>query len=247
MKNAFFTVVIIIIIIAGFLIWRSASVVAPPNQTLADNAKTDNSRSQPSQSATFDRQKFSLSNPASLWVVVNKRRPLEPKDYAPKDLIGVGNGQEMRAEAATALKKMIAAANTLGYTLTPASGYRSYAMQVKAYDSEVAAYGKATADSESARPGYSEHQTGWAIDLASDGCSVSDCFGSTPGGKWATANAYKYGFILRYPEGLASITGYRHETWHFRYVGISLATEMQKDGVKTLEQFFHLPAAPDYR
>jgi D-alanyl-D-alanine carboxypeptidase len=63
---------------------------------------------------------------------------------------------------------------------------------------------------------------------------------------WLAANAYRFGFILRYPQGLENITGYEYEPWHFRYVGVALATEMHKEGVQTLEQFFGLPAAPNY-
>ncbi|MEO8785122.1 MAG: M15 family metallopeptidase, partial [Candidatus Saccharimonadales bacterium] len=133
---------------------------------------------------------------------------------------------------------MLDAAGQVGYTVTAASGYRSYNTQVSVYASEVNNYGQAVADSESARPGYSEHQTGWAVDLASGGCSITDCFGSTAGGRWVTDNAYKYGFILRYSAADTTITGYRAESWHFRYVGPSLSEQMHNQGVSTLEQFF---------
>ena len=107
---------------------------------------------------------------------------------------------------------------------------------------------EASADDESARPGFSEHQTGLAVDvgMANATCEVDQCFGATPAGKWVAANGYKYGFIVRYPQGLSDITGYEYEPWHLRYVGVGLATEMHNKAVQTLEQFFDLPAATDY-
>lgn len=210
------------------------------------------SSSTPSNSAStpkapaFNKHQYSLTDPTSPWVVVNKLRPLQPKDYVPPDLTAVGNGQLMRAQAAGALTQMLAAAQAAGYQVTPQSGYRSYDTQVVAYNSEVQGYGQAYADRESARPGYSEHQTGWAVDLGSDGCNIASCFGTTPGGKWVLANAYKYGFIQRYPADKSAITGYRDETWHFRYVGTALATYMHRQHIETLEEFFGLPPAPNY-
>jgi D-alanyl-D-alanine carboxypeptidase len=109
--------------------------------------------------------------------------------------------------------------------------------------------GKAVADSQSARPGYSEHQTGLAVDVepTSRKCEVEACFGDTPEGKWVAANAHKFGFIIRYPKNMQSVTGYIYEPWHIRYVGKELAGEMHKQNIATLEQFFGLEAAPDYQ
>lgn len=196
--------------------------------------------------AAFDKKKYSIQDPSSIWIVVNKQRPIQPKQYTPGDLVPVSNDQKMRAPAAKALNDMLADARKAGYVLTPVSGYRSYELQQVVYSSEVRGFGLTYADNESARPGYSEHQTGWAIDLGSDNCNVQDCFGSTPGGKWAIANAYKYGFILRYPADKSAVTGYRNEAWHFRYVGKDLSTEMHNKHVATLEEFFGLPPAPNY-
>lgn len=202
---------------------------------------------QQAHTSSFDKQAHSTTDPTSIWVVVNKQHPLQPVSYAPADLVSVGNNQYLRAEAAAALNTMLTDAKAAGYTVTPDSGYRSYSMQVTTYNSEVAAYGQAVADSESARPGYSEHQTGLAIDFGSGGCNITDCFANTPGGKWVTANAYRYGFILRYPNDLTDVTGYRAEAWHFRYVGVPLAVEMRQEGVRTLEQFFGVPGGTTYR
>lgn len=194
----------------------------------------------------FDKRQYAIDDPASPWVVVNKQRPLQPKTYAPGDLVSIGGGRQLRRAAAEALQTMLTAAKTAGYTVTAASAYRSYDRQVVIYNSEVKAYGQTVADTQSARPGTSEHQTGWAVDLASGGCSITDCFGTTSGGKWVTDHAAEYGFILRYTAGKQAITGYRAEAWHFRYVGKALAEEMKKQHIVTLEEFFGLPAAPDY-
>jgi D-alanyl-D-alanine carboxypeptidase len=72
------------------------------------------------------------------------------------------------------------------------------------------------------------------------------CFGNTEAGRWLEENAYVYGFILRYPKGYRAITGFQYEPWHFRYVGVELATELRTKGIKTLEEFWELEAAPDY-
>lgn len=200
----------------------------------------------------FNKTKFSVDDPASIWIVVNKTRPLQPKNYVPSDLVEPNvttrGTQYLRAEAAKATQTMFAAAAKEGILLRVDSAYRSYDRQVSVYSSEVSAYGQAVADSESARPGFSEHQTGLAADLgaANGKCSITDCFADTSEGKWLADNAYKYGFLLRYTDDKTPITGYRGEAWHYRYVGTELATEMHNKGIKTLEEFFGLPAAPDY-
>jgi D-alanyl-D-alanine carboxypeptidase len=198
------------------------------------------------QEPPFNKALNSIDDPASIWVVVNKTRPLQPKNYVPGDLVSVGNGQRMRAEPAQALATMLQAAKAQGLTIRPLSGYRSYNTQVSVYNSEVKTYGQAVADTQSARPGTSEHQTGLTIDVGGGGCGIEDCFGNTAEGKWVAENAYLYGFIIRYLPDKAHITGYRYEPWHIRYIGVELATEMHNTGVQTLEEFFGLPAAPDY-
>ncbi len=200
----------------------------------------------------FNKTKFSTDDPASIWVVVNKTRPLQPKNYVPTDLVvpnvTTSGTQYLRVEAAKATETMFAAAAKEGVLLRVDSAYRSYDRQISVYNSEVSAYGQSVADSESARPGFSEHQTGLGADLgaANGKCSITDCFANTPEGKWLAENSYKYGFLLRYTDDKTPITGYRGEAWHYRYIGTELATEMHNKGIKTLEEFFGLPAAPDY-
>ena len=100
------------------------------------------------------------------------------------------------------------------------------------YNSYVNRDGKAKADTYSARPGHSEHQTGLAMDIN----NASDAFNNTPEAKWIAANCWKYGFILRYPQGKQNITGYKYESWHVRYLGNDLAKEVYNSGL-TLEEF----------
>lgn len=176
----------------------------------------------------------------SIWVVVNKSRPLQPLSFAPTDLVDAGNGQQMRQEAAAALQEMLQAATADGMNLQPLSGYRSYQTQQTVYQREVETYGQAVADTQSARPGHSEHQTGLSMDLGGSGCGIEDCFGDTAEGKWVAAHAHTFGFIIRYPEGKDAITGYRYEPWHIRYVGKELAAEMHRTSIQTLEEFFDL-------
>jgi zinc D-Ala-D-Ala carboxypeptidase len=101
-------------------------------------------------------------------------------------------------------------------------------------------------DPTTAPPGRSEHQTGLAIDIGSESgyCSLAECFADTPEGQWLAANAWRFGFLLRYPADKIDITGYTFEPWHYRYIGVDLSTEMHERGVTTLEEFFGLPAAP---
>jgi hypothetical protein len=108
--------------------------------------------------------------------------------------------------------------------------------------------GQASADLRSARPGYSEHQTGLAIDISAlpENCTLDEtCFADTAG-QWLATNAFKWGVVLRYPSDKTPVTGYEFEPWHYRYVGVALATEMHNTGITTLEEFFGLPAAPTY-
>ena len=207
----------------------------------------------PTPTPAFDKAAQSLDNPASFWVVVNKLRPLDPQDYAPTDLVEVPvahtNVPYLRAEASKAVVRMFRAITAdTGLALQSQSAYRSYDTQVSVYAGHVADRGVAGADKVSARPGFSEHQTGLSLDISDlpASCGLNTCLLDTPEGEWLAANAYKYGFILRYPEGKTPVTGYSYEPWHYRFVGVELATEMHDTGIQTLEEFFGLPAAPDY-
>ena len=183
---------------------------------------------------------------ASLTVVVNKQHALSPINYVPANLVSVGNGQLARTEAAQALTSLLSAAQKAGKPMYALSGYRSYNTQTSLYNSYVQSDGQAAADTYSARPGYSEHQTGLAIDVGNGTCNLDICFGNTAAGKWLAANAYSYGFIIRYPSGKTSVTGYQYEPWHLRYVGTSVSKDMHAKGTTTLEEYFGITGGTSY-
>lgn len=161
-------------------------------------------------------------------LVANKKYPL-PSTFAP------GESKEARV----AFDKMAAEAKLDGYNLNAFSTYRAYDYQVGLYDRYAARDGKKAADTYSARPGYSEHQTGLAFDIGEVNFEqhwASSSFGETKAGQWVNDNAHRYGFILRYPKGKEHITGYMHESWHFRYVGEKIAAEIFKNK-GTLEEY----------
>ncbi|RZT59496.1 D-Ala-D-Ala carboxypeptidase [Microcella alkaliphila] len=208
---------------------------------------------EPSPEPTFDREARSIDDPASIWVVVNKLRPLDPIDFTPPDLVtapvSATNPATMRAEVADALVALFDAARVEeGIELQSQSAYRSHATQSTIYANGVAANGVEYTDRFSARPGHSEHQTGLAVDIGVPGgeCSFQACFGELPAGVWLAENAHRFGFLLRYPDGAQPIVGFDYEPWHFRYIGVELAAEMHEQGVATLEEFFDLQPASDY-
>jgi D-alanyl-D-alanine carboxypeptidase len=173
-----------------------------------------------------------------LLVVVTKEQPLSPRDYAPSDLVRWREtAYEMRAEVADQLHRLFRAADKRGHRLTVISGYRSYQTQAETYEFWVEQYGRASADASSARPGHSEHQTGLAVDIDSpaDGCYLDACFGGTAAGEWVAAHAWRFGFVLSYPQGYRERTGYTYEPWHLRYVGPRAALTMRELGVVLLE------------
>jgi D-alanyl-D-alanine carboxypeptidase len=252
-------VILIAVVVAGFW-WlkRDDSHKTTSSTTNKNSSQSATDTNSGTTAAGFDKSTYSLTDPTSIWVIANKQRPLNPKTYAPSDLVVpniplrsniTSTEKQVRQPMAMALETMVAAAKTEGLSLNLQSGYRSYSFQVSLYNRYVQQQGQAVADSQSARPGYSEHQTGLAADLGSVShpeCDVEACFGTTLEGKWLAANAYKYGFIIRYPQGLQNITGYIYEPWHVRYIGVDLATELHDTGVQTLEQFFGTGAAADY-
>lgn len=192
----------------------------------------------------------SISAASSLWVVVNKRRPYNPLRYVPSPLVTPSvtyhNGHRLRADAAAAAASMFKAARAAGAgQMSIASGYRSYDTQAQVYNTRLQERGRAYADAWIARPGYSEHQSGLTLDIAAVGSSFNT-LGNTAQGRWLAANSWRYGFILRYPAGQTAVTGYNPEPWHFRFVGVPLATDYYRDGWTTLEAYTGLPPAPTY-
>lgn len=223
--------IVVIVALAAFTQGKNTS-----HQTLGSATSSDQ----------FSLNKYSLTDPDSIWVIINKRNPIAPLDYAPTDLVSIGNGQFLRPEAAHALDQLIKDAKSKNLKLSPISGFRSYDMQAKAYDSEVMGFGQVIADRESARPGYSEHQTGFAVDVGNGECDVKACFGQSKEGQWLAANADKYGFIVRYTKAKEEVTGYLDEPWHIRYIGLELAKQLQSQNIKTLEEFFKKDSSMTY-
>jgi zinc D-Ala-D-Ala carboxypeptidase len=188
-----------------------------------------------------------IQNPSNLLALVNKEYALD--EYKPADLVRpnvpfVFGNQELekahlRKEAADHLEKMFADAKTQGVFLTAISGYRSYDYQKMLLEREIAQFGKEKAVMAVAPPGQSEHQSGLAMDISSESnqFQVNIEFAQTKEGKWLAENAYKYGFILRYPEDKVSITQYQYEPWHFRYVGMDAAVVIHENDW-TLEEYF---------
>lgn len=196
-----------------------------------------------------------IDDPNSITALVNKQRPLA-KDFVPKNLVklsSVGvpsvNDHSMRREAADASRELYDAAGKAGYHLNFASGYRSYELQTELYTEYVDQLGQEAADATSAKPGFSEHQTGLAVDIfeTNTDCILEGCFGETKPGKWLKENSWKYGFILRYENGTQDVVGYEYEPWHFRYVGKDVAAAYHESGARTYEEFVGAPAAPDYK
>ena len=162
-------------------------------------------------------------------------RDFLPEGWVPSDLVSVGGGQQLRAEAATALNNLKAAAEADGYTFNVISGYRTKATQISLY-SNYMAQDPEGAPYLSAYPRSSEHELGLAMDISPDWSLHYDLL-ETGLGKWMTAHAHEYGWILRYPEGKTEVTGYVFEAWHYRYVGKSLAAEIKSSGL-TLEEYY---------
>lgn len=181
---------------------------------------------------------------------MNKIRPLG-STYVPATVpvpVSHTNPPLLRRAASTAVVAMFAAARRDGIDLASNSTYRSYLDQRSVYDGNLKTLGRAAADRLTAHPGCSEHQTGLAIDIGPESgqCSLEVCMGELPEGRWLATHAWRYGFLLRYPADKVTITGYQYEPWHFRYLGTALATELHRTHIATLEEFFGLPAAPDY-
>ncbi|MFB9071576.1 M15 family metallopeptidase [Citricoccus parietis] len=229
----------------------SASISASP-PIMSSPVTPSASPETPTASAVPDESTMDHGSPDSIHVMVNKLNPLDPADYAPEDLHvpdvpASKASMELRDEAAGAAEDLFAAAADEGVDLTLVSAYRSYGYQQGTYGGWVERYGQAEADRISARPGFSEHQTGLAMDVgAADGaCTLEQCFGDTPEGAWVAEHAAEHGWIIRYPDGAEDVTGYSPEPWHLRYVGTEAAAGVVRSG-GVLETAWGFDPAPDY-
>lgn len=179
-----------------------------------------------------------IENPDSLYVVVNKYNYLS-SSYVPKNLKALFNNTNatMVDVAADAYKELVEAAKKDGITLVATTAYRSYGFQSTLYNNYKAKDGEKAADTYSARPGFSEHQTGLAADLNDPNYSERRL--SPSDYEWLKNNAHKYGFIIRFPQGTEDITGYQEEDWHIRYLGKDVAEKVKNSGL-TLDEYYDL-------
>ena len=185
-------------------------------------------------------------NGDDLLVLVNKQYKL-PSSYAPKDLVkasksGIRRGENyyLRNIVIPDLTRMITDAKLEGVDLSIVSGYRSYQTQIDTYNYWLKMNNGNTnlVDTFSARAGHSQHQLGTVIDFSTNEIrdKLGDEFSNTKASKWLSQNAYKYGFVISYPKGYENITGYKHESWHYRYIGVENAQNMINLG-KILELY----------
>lgn len=181
----------------------------------------------------------------SLTTLVNRYNSLSDT-YMPEDLVTVSvptilenpEVNQLRAEANEALTNMFATAKAEGVFLFARSGFRSYETQIQLFNGYVGKHGEEAANTYSAKPGFSEHQTGLAMDVTSESVQfqLTEQFGDTPEGQWIANHAYEFGFIIRYPKGKEEITGYIYEPWHLRFLGKDIAKAVYDSGL-TYEEY----------
>ena len=177
-------------------------------------------------------------------ILVNKYYYLE-SDYIPDDLVNISqtyswgeNGsQKTRQVVYDAFIDMWNAANKEGYYLMVNSSFRNYQDQESVYNAYKNTSGETYANSIATKPGFSEHQTGLALDIFSKSNTNKNTFKDTPEAKWLKENAYKYGFILRYPEEFEEVTGITFEPWHYRYVGKDIAKYIYENNI-TFDEYY---------
>ena len=224
--------------------------VSEPKQEKITETKKENKKEETNlpkvkkidQSGDPYENTVTVSDLDSIYVLVNKYSGL-PADYEPSDLVQVPSSGEnenvrMRKEAAEAFEKLIEAASNEGFILNACSAYRSYAYQTDLFNNGAASYGEEYADRYWTRPGYSEHQSGLAVDIRMDNdCSDLDVVRYNSHYDWLLENMHTYGFILRYPDDKEDKTKIAPESWHLRYVGVDLATYLYKNNL-ALDEYY---------
>ncbi len=174
-------------------------------------------------------------------LLVNKYYKLS-EDFEPANLVTISSqyayaNNQITAEANDAYVSMWHAAKESGFQLIVNSSYRNYADQEDVYNSIKQSKGEREADKVAARPGYSEHQSGLAIDVFEINNQLTGTFKDSPAYTWLKENAYKFGFIERYPEDKENITGYSFESWHWRYVGEDVAKIIYNENI-TYDEYY---------
>ncbi len=226
-KKLLIAAVCLILLGIGFTVYQHNRI--NENTRTADNGNITNASAFRGEA---DEQFYDTD---SILVIANKKHAL-PAGYEPTDLVrpkvDMLNECFIRSLAASALEEMFAAAEADGVHLVLGSGYRAETLQRQLYDKYVTQYGREAADSFSSRPGFSDHQTGLAVDISDHDARnyLTEEFENTPEGQWLIQHAYEYGFIMRYPRGKEEITGITYEPWHYRYVGQEAAADIYNGG-----------------
>ncbi|MBO4107226.1 LD-carboxypeptidase LdcB/DacB [Streptococcus suis] len=199
--------------------------------TSGETTSSEQSTTSIATSATYNGSYYSVQGKYGEIIIANKKHPLDPS-FAPGE----------NPTALAAFQQLLAAMQEKGFSIsTNYSGFRSYETQAGLYQSYVNNDGQAAADTYSARPGYSEHQTGLAFDIMD---ASGNLLTEPSAANWVANNAHYYGFIVRYLPGKESITGYIAESWHVRYIGQE-ASDIYQSGL-TLEEYFGVPGG-DYQ
>lgn len=176
----------------------------------------------------------------TFYTLVNKYNYLR-EDFVPNNLVELETpyareGIYLVKSARDKFYELVKKASEEGLTIRAISAYRGYTYQKRLYDKYVENDGVTKADTYSARPGFSDHQTGLVVDVDNT-INSFEAFTNTKEYQWMLANSYKYGFILRYPEGKEAITGYQFESWHYRFVGVKLAKKIKASNL-TFDEYF---------
>lgn len=242
-----------VLILTGLYIWHLFHAPAgaeekeapPPDNAVQEQVDGYEDEDEDAGQAVWPKQSDIDSG---YLILVNKSNGLD-RYYKPDDLTDIkyfaadrsAEGRFMRTAAADAFHSLVEEAERDGITLAMTTAYRSYDFQSSLYNSYVANDGQEAADRYSAKPGYSEHQTGLSADVSSPSVNykLTSEFANTNEGKWLSENAHLFGFILRYPYGKEGITGYQYEPWHIRYVGPEAATYIYNNEI-TLEEYIQL-------
>lgn len=237
--------ILLVLIFSTLTVILMSNRAEAPKHTEVETSNTDTKKDTPQPTAV--QPALDINTASSQYVLVNKTHPLNPIDYRPADLVSSvvatsssdsSDEKSIRELIKPELVQMFTDAKAANLDLIMNSGFRSSKLQSFYYNNYVKNSGQDAANRFSAKPGYSEHQTGLAFDVsyASRKCYLEVCFAETEAGKWLADNAHKYGFILRYPNGKESVTGYQFEPWHFRYVGKEVAKAIY-DKSTTYEEY----------
>jgi len=192
-------------------------------------------------SVTTPPQKLTFSDPNQLLTTVSK--DVSILGFIPKDIVSLSKlgypEQSARSVVVSDLERMVDEAKKDGVILSIVSSYRSYDKQVELFSDYSKNIGEVKANTFSARPGHSEHQLGTTFDFSNEKREgLTQGFGLAPEGLWLAKNAYQYGFTISYPTHKVKVTGYTYEPWHYRYVGVEMATYLFKNDLVLQELDF---------